>query len=216
VRGLGLDPSLTDFGWAIHDTESPSRCVARGRFQTSARDLFIDRYCDMRESLRALVQEHGIVRAGVEYPVFKDLYSEGMYGLFLYTCEALRAEKVDTVFLSPMQVKAHARDFLGRPRVGGKLWKMMKGDMVEAAKADAGGKGPWNHNEADAYWVARTATRFWMLHDRVIQKADLTPAERAQFTSIHTYQRGKKAGETVARGVLYREDERFFRWTLET
>ena len=210
-----MDPSLTNFGWAVFDSELPSRCEARGRFQTSARELFIDRYCDMREHLRRLVREHEIVRAGVEYPVFKDLYSEGMYGLFLYTCEALRTEGVDTVFLSPMQVKAHARDFLGRPRVAGKLWVMQKGDMVEAAKTEAGGKGSWNHNEADAYWVARTAARFWMLHDGLLQKADLEEAERKQFTLIHTYQRGKKAGETVARGVLYREDERFFRWTLE-
>jgi len=33
---LGLDPSLTNYGWAVHDTDAPvgtpERCVARGRF----------------------------------------------------------------------------------------------------------------------------------------------------------------------------------------
>ena len=219
MRILGLDPSLTNFGWAVFDSSVgpglPARCVERGRFQTSSKTLFIDRYTDMRESLRELLQRLEVSRVGVEYPVFKELYSEGMYGLFLFTCEALRAERLDTVFFSPMQIKAHARDFLQRPRVGGKLWKMMKPDMVEAAKTDAGYKGAWDHNEADAYWAARSASRFWQLHDRAIEPDELTPAEKAQFLTIHTYQRGRKAGQTVAQGVLYREDERFFRWSLE-
>ena len=209
----GFDPSLTNFGWALHDTEATGkdRCPSRGRFQTSAKTLFVDRYIEMREQVRTLVAEHGVVRIGVEYPIFNELWSEGMYGLFLYTCEALRQSKVDVVFLSPMQVKAHAHTFLQRP----KGWRMEKPDMVEAAKADTGGKGQWNHNEADAYWVARTASRFWMLLDGVIQKEDLSPAEHRQFMDIHTYGRGKRAGKTVTRGILFREDERFFRWSKE-
>jgi len=219
MRVLGLDPSLTNFGWAVFDSDVrdalPTRCTDRGRFQTSPKSLFIDRYCDLRDTLRQLVLTQQVSRVGVEYPVFNDLWSEGMYGLFLYTCEALRAERMDTVFFTPMQAKAHARDFLQRPRVAGKLWQMQKTDMVEAAKEHTGGNGKWNHNEADAYWIAQTAARFWLLHDRVISPEELTPTEKAQFTTIHTYQRGKRAGQTVAKGVLYREEERFFRWSLE-
>jgi len=213
VQTLGLDPSLTNFGWALHDSEAAgkARCIERGRFQTSSKTLFTDRYCDLRESLRALLQRTGVLRVGVEYPVFNDLYSEGMYGLFLYTCEALRLEKRDIVFFSPMQVKAHARLSLGRPP----NWKMLKPDMVEAAKVDAGGKGTWNHNEADAYLVARTAARFWSLFDGSLTEEDLTVPEKHQFASIHTFKRGKRAGETVHRGIVYREDERFFQWTKD-
>jgi len=214
MRTLGLDPSLTNFGWALHDSEvtGKDRCLERGRFQTSSKTLFIDRYRDMRESLRALVQRTGVARVGVEYPVFNDIYSEGMYGLFLYTCEALRLEKRDIVFFSPGQIKAHARIALGRP----KGWKMMKPDMVEAAKVDTDGKGRWNHNEADAYWVARTAARFWCFLEDELTETDLSAPELQQFTSIHTFTRGKRAGETVERGIMYRENERFFRWSQET
>ena len=134
-----------------------------------------------------------------------------MYGLFLFTCEALRPEKVDLVFFSPGQIKAHAHRFLERPQG----WKMNKPDMVEAAKVDTGGKGRWNHNEADAYWAARAAGRFWLFHDGVIGVGDLTPLEEKQFTEIHKYSRGKKAGKIVIRGILFREDERFFRWSQE-
>ena len=213
MRCLGLDPSLTNFGWALHDTDGvgPARCVARGRFQTSSKSLFIDRYTDLRHALGELVKSVGVTRIGLEYPVFKDLYSEGMYGLFLYSCEALRGAQTDVVFFSPGQVKVHAHAFLARP----KGWKMGKPDMVEAAKVDTGGKGSWNHNEADAYWVARSAARFWLLLDGVLKEADLTPAELKQFTEIKTFLRGKRAGETIERGIRYREDERFFRWSQE-
>ena len=214
MRVLGVDPSLTAYGWAIHDTSypvgDPRRCPARGRFQTPAKQLFVTRYMDMRESLRALIREHHPDRMGLEYPIFSSLYSEGMYGLFLYTCEALHAEKQDVVFWSPMQSKAHARESLKRPP----KWVMAKADMVEAAKADAAG-GAWNHNEADAYLAARLAGRFWLLLGGYITQADLTPVEMKYFTEIHKFTKGKKAGQEVKRGVLYREDERFFRWSVE-
>ena len=218
MRVLGFDPSLTNFGWAVHDTDATglARCVARGRFQTSSKTLFIDRYTDLRESVRTLVEkmgvEYGVHRIGVEYPVFHEMYSEGWYGLFLYNCEALKAAKMDVVVFSPGQIKSHAHAFLARP----KGWKMMKPDMVEAAKTDCGEKGVWNHNEADAYWAARIAGRFWSLHDGLLKPDDLTVAETKQFTEIHTFQRGAKAGDTVKKGIIYREDERFFCWSKES
>jgi len=213
VLVLGLDPSLRQFGWAIHETsaDGSGRCVDRGRFKTSSKMLFIDRYCQLRESLRDLLRRSSIVRVGLEFPVFNDLWSEGMYGLFLFCCEALREERRDVVFLSPMQTKAHARLFLGRP----KGWKMMKGDMVEAAKVHAGASERWNHNEADAYWAAAVAGRFFHLHDGDLLLTELTDLERKQFTEIHTFSKGRKAGTTVKRGILWREDERFFLWSQE-
>ena len=215
---LGFDPSLTAFGWAIHDTDASGadRCPARGRFKTSSKTLFVDRYIQMRENVLGILGEYPhITRLGCESPIFKELYSEGMYGLFLYTCEAMRLGKRDVVLFSPPQTKVHARAFIDRPVIAGKAWVMGKPDMVEAAVTDTGGKGRWDHNEADAYWAARTAARFWLYHDGVIQTEDLTTAERKQFADIQTFQRGKRAGQTVERGILFREDERFFRWSEE-
>ena len=148
-------------------------------------------------------------KVGIEYPVFGDLWSEGMYGLFLYSCEALKAAKVDVVFFSPGQIKSVAADLLDRP----KGWKMLKADMVDAAKEDTGGKGRWNHNEADAYLCARHAARFWRAHSGQLSVEELTDKEARQFNRIHTYQRGKKAGKTVKTGILHRADERFFLWS---
>jgi hypothetical protein len=211
---LGLDPSLTGFGWAIHDTEAEgkARCPDRGRWSTSAKDMFVSRYMHMRESVRNLVRETGIKTLGVESPIYGELYSEGMYGLYLYVSEALFQEGCDVAYFSPPQTKAHARRFLGRPMKPVK-WKMGKPDMIEGAKKDTGGAGRWSADEADAYWAARTGARFWMFFEGRLGLDDLTEDERHQFTKVHTFQRGRKAGKTVRSGLMYREDDRFFRWS---
>lgn len=218
MQVLGFDPSMTNFGWALHDMDATgeSRCVERGRFQTPASDLFIDRYTYLRQCVIDLIARLGVSHVGCESPVFNNLWSEGMYGLYLYVCEAMRLSKVDVVLFSPGQVKAHARDRLDRPKINGKLWKMHKSDMSEAAREDAGGVGKaWNHNEADAYWVAFAAARFWAYMDGEITKQDLSTTEKKQFADVHTFQKGKRAGQTIHKGVSFREGDRFFRWSKD-
>lgn len=211
MRVLGLDPSLTNFGWSLHDDEAagPSRCLRRGLFKTSSKTLYIDRYIEQRERLIALVHELKPDAVGLEFPVFDQLYSEGMYGLFLFTSEALRIMRQDVVFWSPGQIKQHAWESLRRPPG----WKMDKPDMVEAARDDAGNTGRWNHNEADAYLCARLSARFWRFFNGSIQESDLTTTEAKLFASVKTITRGKRAGLTIHKGVAYRENERFFRWS---
>jgi Holliday junction resolvasome RuvABC endonuclease subunit len=209
---LGLDPSLTNFGWVLFDTEGEGReaVLNRGRWQTPAKMEFIDRNVFMRDRLEEAILTDDPDFIGIEYPVFNDLWSEGMYGLFLYSCEAIKNQKRNVAFFSPGQVKAHAALYLRRPRG----WKMDKPDMVEAAKK-AGGGGRWNHNEADAFWVARTAGRFWSLYSGKITEDDLTPPETKQFTEIWKPTKGKRAGQTVKRGIIHRESERFFMWSRQ-
>ena len=211
VRILGLDPSLRAYGWALHDTDAvgEKRCIARGLFSFFVVMIFIDRYVFARESLRSLVRDLKPDAVGVESPPFGESFSEGMFGLFLYTNEALRAEKYDVVYLSAGQVKAHARESLKRPDG----WKMMKPDMVVAAKADTLTKKSWDHNEADAYLVGRLAGRFWGFYRGDLKLEDLTPVESKQFATVHTYVRGKNAGKTVYKGLMYREEDRFFCWS---
>jgi hypothetical protein len=171
--------------------------------------VFVDRYVFMRETLRGLIQKYNPDKVGVESPPFGASYSEGMYGLFLYTNEALRAEHRDVVYFTPPQVKAHARESLKRPE----HWDMKKPDMVAAAKADTATRKSWNHNDADAYLVARLAGRFWCYWGGALVDADLTPVEYQYFARTHTFTRGKRAGQTEKTGTIYREDDRFFLWS---
>jgi Holliday junction resolvasome RuvABC endonuclease subunit len=207
---LGLDPSLTGFGWCVHDSRKVGveRVVAMGRFSTSPKSLWVKRYVDLRESVRSLLTRYLIVEAvGVESPPFGELWSEGLYGLFLMVNEAIWSCRRDVVHFDPSTVKMLAK---GDPSL--RKGKMFKSDMVEGAKADTG-IPRWSSDEADAYHIARFAARFWMLFRGEIQEADLTPSETRAFVRIHTFSRGERAGQTVKFGTLYKEGQRFFRFS---
>jgi len=208
---LGLDPSLRAFGWTLID-ENLS-IVDKGLFSTEADVIFVDRYIYLREQLRTLIQackektDH--LQVGIESPIFNDLYSEGMYGLFLYSNEALKLEKMDVVFLTPNQVKAHAHEFLARP----KGWKMQKADMVEACKKANPHVKSINHHQSDAYWVGRIASRFWDAMDGRIEIDTLSDLEKKHFTDVDLYVKGAKEGRVKRQGLSHKEDDRWFRWS---
>jgi hypothetical protein len=211
---LGLDPSLTNYGWALHDVdaEGESRCAERGRFRTGPHDFRdeIDRYVYLRETLREKIVELRPDHMGIEHPVFNEDYSEGMYGLFLFSLEAIKDCAQDLVLFAPPQVKKFASLILERP----KGWSMAKIDMVDAAREDSGGVH-WNHNEADAYLVAAFAGRFWKFYEGSLDEADLTTYEKKTFTHMRTITRGRRAGQLEIKGILHRESDRFFLWSMK-
>lgn len=210
MLALGLDPSMTGFGWCIHDSDATGRdrAYARGKFSTPAKEIFISRYMYLRDQVGALLDKYPAVKVlGVESPPFGEQWSEGLYGLFLYVNEAVYTRRRDVVYFDPVTVKMLAK---GDPKRKG---KMFKSDMVNAALADTGGIGRWNHNEADAYIIARSAAQFWRFVQGGIQAEDLTPAELHSFARTHTFVRGKRAGQTVKSGLVYREKDRFFRFS---
>jgi Holliday junction resolvasome RuvABC endonuclease subunit len=212
MRILGLDPSLTNYGWALYDTQAAGklRCPDRGRFRTKARQFCdeVDRYIYMRENLRAKIAELNPDAMGIEHPVFGEDYSEGMFGLFLFSMEAIKTSKKNLVLFAPPQVKKSAKDVLERPD----KWKMGKSDMVDAASEHAGG-GKWDHNEADAYHVARLAGCFWEFYSGNLKTENLSTYETKLFTEIKTITKGKRAGQTQIKGILHRESDRFFLWS---
>lgn len=214
MRVLGLDPSLTNYGWALHDTEAEGRdrVVDRGRFRTKPKQFKdeVSRYVHLRECLNQKIEELDPDVMGIEHPVLNEQYSEGMYGLFLFSLEAIKRNAKDLLLLAPPQVKKWAFDLLERP----KGWKMSKMDMVEAAKEHAGG-GKWDHNEADAYLVATFSGRFWNFFVGNLDEDELTPYEKKTFTHIRTITKGKRAGQLEIKGVLHRENDRFFLWSVE-
>lgn len=206
---LGLDPSLTGFGWCVHrsDLDGPKRVVARGVWKTPASKVFVWRYMFMRDSVGQLIDRHPEVQAlGVESPPFGELWSEGLYGLFLYVTEAIFTRRKDVVFFDPLSVKLLAKM---DPSV--RRGMMDKRDMIEAAKADTGIK-QWNHNEADAYVVARSAARFWEFQKQGLSEEELTPSERHVFARTHR----TRDGQVKRRGLVYREDDRFHRFSSLT
>ena len=87
--------------------------------------------------------------------------------------------------------------------------------MIEAARIDSG-IPRWNHNEADAYIVARSAARFWEFLEGTLLEDELTPSERAAFLNEHTITRGPRKGKTIRKGIVFKERDRFFQFSRMT
>ena len=207
MRIIGIDPSLNGFG--VVDLSWPNTAPVRtDLFKTSSKTVFVDRYTSQRDSLLSFLKESPPDAVGIESPPFHASFSEGMYALFVMVNEAIKALKLDVVYFAPGQVKQHAHEFLARP----KGWKMMKPDLIEAAQKSSGIR-KWNHNVADAHRIALMAGRFWNYLAGSILESDLTPTERKLFTEVHTFSKGKHAGETEKTGLVFRENERFYRWS---
>jgi Holliday junction resolvasome RuvABC endonuclease subunit len=227
---LGLDPSLTNLGWCIHDSsaEGSARVVGRGLISTPASAIFVQRYMTHREGVGRILDEHPEIEAvGVEAPVFGEQWSPGAYALYIMVNEAIYTRRKDVVYFDPGTVKMLAK---GDPKIRGKMFKT---DMVQAARADTGITGRFDHNEADAYHVARFAARFWVFLQQVektpredakkgprleIVRAasdilQLSPAEAQAFAKIHTFSKGDRAGQTVWQGAAFKEGKRFFRFS---
>lgn len=207
---LGLDPSLSGFGWVIYNSSATgaARVLARGRWSTSSKTIWVERYFLLRQELCQVLDSYPLIEAvGVESPPFGELWSEGLYALFLMVNEAVWSHRKDVVYFDPSTLKMLVKE---DPRV--RKGKMFKSDMIDAAKAETGLK-KWSSDEADAYHVAKFSARFWLLLQGTIQEADLTPSEYRAFVKIHTFTKGKRAGQTVKSGAMFKENQRFFRFS---
>jgi len=182
---------------------------AKGRWSTTPKTMWVERYVILREELQDLLDRYLLIETvGVESPPFGELYSEGLYALFLMVNEAIWSRRRDVVYFDPGTLKMLVKE---DPKL--RKGKLFKSDMIEAAKADTGIK-KWNSDEADAYHVARFTARFWKVVRGEIGKEDLTPSEHRAFLRIHTFTRGKRKGETVKTGAVFKEDQRYFRFSL--
>jgi hypothetical protein len=201
---------MRNMGWCVHDpwAQGKARVIAKGRFSTTADEIFIVRYLWLRDCVTSLLLKYPEVQiVGVESPPFGELWSEGLYGLFLYVNEAIYLQRRDAVYFDPSTVKSLAKE---DPSV--RQGKMFKADMVNMARADTD-IVRWNNDEADAYHVARFAARFWLLLEGEIEEDVLLPSEKHTFMRTHTFVKGEHAGETVTGGTLFRENDRFFRFS---
>jgi len=210
MLSLGIDPSMSDMGWCIHDpwAVGKKRVIDKGRFSSPSNEIFIARYMGLRACLNDLLTDYPEVSiVGVESPPFGEGWSEGLYGLFLYVNEAIYTHRKDVVYFDPSTVKSLAKE---DPNI--RKGKMFKADMIAMAHADTG-ISKWNNDEADAYHVARFAARFLLLLEGEITEDVLLPSEAHTFLRTHTFVKGKHEGETHQDGTLFRENDRFFRFS---
>jgi Holliday junction resolvasome RuvABC endonuclease subunit len=206
---LGIDPSLTGLGWCVINTDvtGPARVIGRGVFKTTSKQIFVWRNMYLREAISKVLELYPEVQAvGSESPPYGEQFSEGLYGLFVFINEAVYRHRKDVVYFDPSQVKMLAKM---DPKV--RRGSMDKGDMIDAARSETGIKA-WDHNEADAYLVARSAAGFWDFHAGNLKEEDLVPSEYQAYARIRTV---KKNGREVEQrdGAIYKEGARFFQFS---
>jgi hypothetical protein len=204
---LGVDPSLSDTGWAVIDTEQSGsdHLVASGRIRTDSDDLIMKRYARQRDELREVVEIHEPAYAGIERPPHNASYSAGLYPIYINNAETFFDCRLPFCIIMPPTLKAFAREVLDDSG------KMHKQDMVEAAQDLMGGKhvydGRLNHNIADGYLLAYYAGRFKKLLDGQIEKDDLTDKEHRTFAK--TVKR-RKTGKIDKVGMMYHEGDKHY------
>lgn len=204
---LGLDPSLTGYGWCLIDTEKEGReqVLDYGVWKTTARTYMPRRYRILTDQLQELLEncEYKIDWIGIEHPPFGASYTPGLYALYMYTWEVVMNHRIGFVYFLPTQLKAFVRSILDDDG------KMFKSDMKDAMNLLLNNewKGRLNHNVADAYLTAYHAWRFRLLIKGEITEEDLTPKEAQAWTRTI---RRRKTGKVDYVGALYQEDDKWY------
>lgn len=207
---LGLDPSLTAYGWAIHDSSSIHiRRVSSGHEETLPSTVPVARFMHFRAMVNRLLSEFKPEVVGIESPA----YSAGPFqtihfGLMMFSLEAIFERRIDCVLFDPATVKLLAK---GDPKKSGKMAKL---DMQRRVQLDTKESFIIDNNEADAYCVGMFASRLSRLMKKDLNPEDLSESEKHVFLS-HKKTRKDKTGTKVSKNVahVFRENSRFYRFS---
>ena len=80
---LGLDPSLTGYGWCIHDSDASnkSRRIASGRESTKTNMVPVSRFIQFRKMVSSLIHKYNPSHVGIESPAYDGPFQVIHHGL---------------------------------------------------------------------------------------------------------------------------------------
>lgn len=199
---LGLDPSLTGFGWCVlsyEDHQAPS-ILDSGVFKTSKSDGPMPwRYRYLREKVREVLTDYPDIEfVGIEHPPYNASYGLGLYALYMQVWESLVDYRKSFVYFLPSQLKAYARDYLDESG------RMSKQDMKDLFTDLFEWSGRLNNNIADAGIAGHMAARFALFLAGAIEEDDLNGYEQRLFLKNTT---ARKTGKERKEGIFYHEGE---------
>lgn len=203
MRILGLDPSLTNFGYVVYED---GILLDKGRLQTSPQDgLQVQRFLMQANGLGDLVRKWEIKYVSCEAPLMATFSTEILYGLQSFLHLIYWKYGLHVVFFIRSQIQTYACPHMS-------LRDILKRDMVDSARKDLGMRDNERlaNDVADAYWIGKMGFRWWCYYTKIITDVDLTEKEKHMFAGCHTYTRGKKKGVQERTGIVYRENELYY------
>lgn len=208
MRILGVDPSLTDTGWAVLEVAGkaePPKLVAKGRVRTQADEFFVLRYARHRDEIAKVIEKYAPDYVSIEKPHHDSSWSAGLYPIWISIAEVCFRRRISFVTFLPSQIKVFGRILLNEKG------KMYKSDMVDAAKALLQSNKALNHNIADAVLIAWGGALLFLLATGKISENDLTKQEQHLYTRTVTRQ---KTGIVDKVGHLYKEGDLYYDLSL--
>ena len=207
MRALGLDPSLSAFGWCVYDSAAelrPRRLVASGHEGTLSDLVPVARFIHARSMVESLLRRFDVDVVGIETPAFDGgPFTTTHYGLMMFAMEPIFERRKDCVLFDPTTLKLVST---GKSAAS-------KADMQKAVQIDRMSTEMVQSDESDAYHVAKSAARFLMLW-----KGELTPealTEHEQRVFLKRVKKPTKASRAPVRKMahVFRQNSRFFEYS---
>jgi Holliday junction resolvasome RuvABC endonuclease subunit len=210
MKTLGIDPSLRAYGWAIHDNLATGvkRRIASGHEATLPSTVPVARFMHFQALIERLIDEYHPDAVGIESPA----YSAGPFqtihfGLMMFSLVPVFKKRIDCVLFDPSTLKSLAKE---SPDKKGQMSKL---DMQRKVQIDTLDPKVIDNNEADAYLVAKYASRMISLVKEDIKPEDLTPNELKTFL-LKTRKVKTLTGTKVKRMAhVFRENSRFYEFS---
>ena len=206
---LGVDPSLTSTGWSVLNGPK-KQCLDWGAIKTTTKEIMLKRFLTIKYEIGQIIERYELKFVGCEAPVFGGYETGTAYALYILLQEVFFSYQVDLVYFAPKQLHK-----LLKEEGYGTAGKIFKSDSVEAAKDFLSNQLPnrATGDKADSLHAARLGYRFWQFFNKKLKIESLTKAEKEMFAKTHTFVKGNKKGTTERKGIIYREDDLFFRFS---
>ncbi len=204
MRALGLDPSLSAFGWCVYDSAAelrPRRLVASGHEGTLSDLVPVARFMHARSVVDSLLRRFDVDVVGIESPAFDGgPFTTTHYALMMFALEPIFERRKDCVLFDPTTLKLMST---GKSAAS-------KADMQKAVQIDRMSTEMVQSDESDAYHVAKGAARFLMLWRGELSPEDLTEHEQRVF--LKRVKKPKKASRAPVRKMahVFRQNSRFY------
>lgn len=178
---LGIDPGLNKVGYCLYG-EGTATFWTSVSTASDHYPQFLKIYGQKMILRKLLAREEGKINyVGIEQPYVSGVgfrNSGGHQSANMWAVYSMLLEEIMDAHLPVLMINITQLHALIIRRRG-----ITKTDIVKKAKEEILTETRMDQHQADAYFVAKSATHFWRLMDGQISLSDLTPDERDIFTS---------------------------------